>query len=563
MVMLKDRVRYKTFDQLSFADVMVYSKLPDHPFWSNIEHKIDFSFADTLCSVLYSGRGQYPFAPSLKLKVHLIQTYYRLSDRLVEERIIGDLFIKRFLGLPVNFFGFDHSTIGLDRSRMGSAMLHACHLYILAQMHRLDLWGDQNEQWIIDSFPAQVALSKMSGYRLIQKGMTRICQQLKRSHPALYKFTRVSVAWDAMFVRLTKESSESEKRLAFSKLVAQAYGLLQWFQLEDVAALFQEWPNPQAQQKSRELQAVLKQILVENSRGAVPEEEDSSHPGDPPPPAGSGIAQPRAMSFEKIPFKDRSTRRIISVTDPGARWSIKNGTTLQGYKIQNLATPSGVLLNTRVVSAVEHDRDAMFDVVKEVKDFFGITPSAVLGDSAYGHGPQRLALGSLHIQVVAPVTKSNNTVTGLYNLDRFTYDREPDRYVCPNNQTSTRKAYTVENRGTQYFFGTSCKSCPLRTECPPSQKGRTAFRSDFHDICAAADTFNESEEGRLRHRFRFTIERKNQELKNDCAVGRLQTRSTPAARMKAALAMIVVNLKHTLRHTIAPKPGFLRRVQLV
>ncbi|MFB9279672.1 transposase, partial [Cohnella cellulosilytica] len=114
-------VRYKTFDQLSFADILVYSKLPDHPFWSHVEKKIDFSFADKLCSVLYTGRGQHPYAPSLKLKVHLIQAYYAMSDRQTEEKIIGDLFMKRFLELPVDFFGFDHSTIGLDRTRMGTA----------------------------------------------------------------------------------------------------------------------------------------------------------------------------------------------------------------------------------------------------------------------------------------------------------------------------------------------------------------------------------------------------------------------------------------------------------
>jgi hypothetical protein len=54
---MTNRVRYKNFDQLSFADLLVYSKLPEHPFWSCVESKIDFSFADTLCAVLYTGMG--------------------------------------------------------------------------------------------------------------------------------------------------------------------------------------------------------------------------------------------------------------------------------------------------------------------------------------------------------------------------------------------------------------------------------------------------------------------------------------------------------------------------
>lgn len=129
-------VFYKQFDQLSFADFEVFSVLPDHPIWSRAEEVIDFSFADQICKSLYSSRGQRPFAPSLKLKVHIVQRYYNLSDREMEEKIMGDLFIKRFLGLPVKFTGFDHSTIGLDRDRVGSELFDACHHQILAQAKR-------------------------------------------------------------------------------------------------------------------------------------------------------------------------------------------------------------------------------------------------------------------------------------------------------------------------------------------------------------------------------------------------------------------------------------------
>ncbi|UVI29171.1 transposase [Paenibacillus spongiae] len=37
----------------------------------------------------------------MKFKLHIVQRYYDLSDREMEERVIGDLFIKRFLGLPI------------------------------------------------------------------------------------------------------------------------------------------------------------------------------------------------------------------------------------------------------------------------------------------------------------------------------------------------------------------------------------------------------------------------------------------------------------------------------
>src|SRR5690606_20333535 len=158
-----------------------------------------------------------------KLKIHLIKTYYALSDRLVEEKIIGDLFIKRFLGLPVEFFGFDHSTIGLDRTRMGTAMFQACHLYILAQMHSKGLWGDKSEQWIIGSFPSNTGMAKRGAYRLIHHAMLRVVQHLKRGNAKLYKSLCESVPLDSLTQRLSREATTAERMLAFSYLVAQAF----------------------------------------------------------------------------------------------------------------------------------------------------------------------------------------------------------------------------------------------------------------------------------------------------------------------------------------------------
>lgn len=555
---MQNRVRYKTFDQISFADMMVYSKLPDHSFWSHVEKKIDFSFADPLCSVLYSGRGQHPYAPSLKLKIHLIQAYNDLPDRLVEEKIIGDLFIKRFLGLPVDFFGFDHSTIGLDRSRMGTAMFQACHLYILAQMHSLGLWGDKDEQWIIDSFPTNVAMARVGAYRLIQQGMIRIFQHLKRSHRDLFRLAEQSVVRDAMLFRLSSTSSASEQILAFSKLVAQAYGLLQWFQLDDVAHCFQTWPNKNAQQKSVELQAMLKRILKENSRIESPD-DDSPHSND-----DQGENESAAIAYEKIPGKDRPKNQIISVTDPDARVGKKNYTTTRGYKTQNLCTAGGVILDTKVIPAMEHDRDAMVEMIQGIQSFFKITPSVVLGDTAYGHGKQRVALASLGITTVAPVVTPQNP-TGLFDISRFSYDRENDVYLCPNNKTTVRKNYNSKSEGWQHFFKkTDCAQCPLRLECTTNKSGgRSVFHSDYYDLYITAKTYNASEYGKEEYKLRYRVERKNQELKNDCGLGEVQTRSKKAVSMKAKLAAIVVNLKHTVRRLFDPSPGFIRRARTV
>ncbi|REJ13316.1 MAG: DDE transposase [Paenibacillaceae bacterium] len=550
-------VRYKTFDQLSFADVQVYTKLPPHPFWSHVDSKVDFSFADRLCAVLYSGRGQYPYAPSLKLKIHLVQAYYGLSDRQTEEKIIGDLFIKRFLQLPVDFIGFDHSTIGLDRSRMGAAMFRACHLYILAQMYQYGLWGDRNEQWIIDSFPTNVNLKFPGAYRLIQHALIRLAQHLRKHGTKPMLEALEALPLDGATVRLSKSASASARMLAFSKLVSQAYGLLAWFENENIKPFLAEWKHLK---RSRELQAILRRILQENSSPVDPGDgADEASEGRN---EETGTNVPELVRFQKIPLAERPKNRIVSAVDPEARIA-KRSKTIYGYKTQNLCTTGGVILDVRTIPANEHDQDATADMTATIKRFFGVTPSALLGDSAYGHGRNRARLAALGIPVVAPVPIAENP-TGLFHSSRFVYDAEKDVYICPEGQQSVGKQYIRQSEGHQYSFAPHvCLSCPSRKACTSSEKGgRRVFRSDYADLYEAARAYNDSLTGRAELQERLVVERKNKELKNDCALDGARTRSRVTLQIKAQTSAMVVNLKLLVRKLGNPKPGFLRRAPI-
>lgn len=267
----------------------------------------------------------------------------------------------------------------------------------------------------------------------------------------------------------------------------------------------------------------MKRILEENARpGGGPGEPKGSLPGNGEP----------SIEYEKIPRLQRKPDRIESAVDPQARTGFKSGSTvIRGYKTQNLCTGGGVILSTKVVPANEHDREAMYEMVRTVKDFFGIAPQAVSGDTAYGHGKQRAQLAALGIRVVAPVTDPVNPVR-LY--------------------------------GTQYYLGKeTCSACPLRSECTTNAGGRTVFRSDYVDLYEQARAFNESFEGRFMHTRRYVVERKNNELKNDCGLGRPRTRGRKSLQIKALLAAMVVNLKHTVRKLANPSAGFIRRAQIV
>ena len=48
---------------------------------------------------------------------------------------------------------------------------------------------------------------------------------------------------DGATVRLSKSASASARMLAFSKLVSQAYGLLAWFENENIKPFLAEWKH--------------------------------------------------------------------------------------------------------------------------------------------------------------------------------------------------------------------------------------------------------------------------------------------------------------------------------
>lgn len=168
----------------------------------------------------------------------------------------------------------------------------------------------------IDSFPSNASLAMVGAYRLIQQCVEDNLEHLKRTRPDMYALAQQTVPFDGVSVQLSSSSSKSDRMLAFSKLVAQAYGLLQWFETEE-AALFYNWPDKKAQQKSLNLQETLKQILEENSRPSGPDDGDKQR---------------------------RPSNRIVSAFDPEARIAMKGKSTkIMGYKVQNLCTTAGVI----------------------------------------------------------------------------------------------------------------------------------------------------------------------------------------------------------------------------
>jgi len=103
-------VRFKDFGQLDFWSEQIYSQMPPDIFLENFDKNIDFSFADNSCEPFYSHLGQNAYAPSMMLRVRFVHSCFNLTDRQPEYGLRYNLAYKKFVGIPANYYSFDHSS---------------------------------------------------------------------------------------------------------------------------------------------------------------------------------------------------------------------------------------------------------------------------------------------------------------------------------------------------------------------------------------------------------------------------------------------------------------------
>lgn len=530
-------VQYKNFEQASFEDVMVYTAIPPHPFWDLVVKYIDFSFADQLCAPLYSPLGQRPYAPSLKLKIHLVQRYYNISDREMEFKIVGDIFIKRFLGVPVSLSKFDHSTIALDRSRLGSDMFHACHVNILAQALNLKMWGQEDDRWLVDAFHTYANVATPSAYELIQQAAQKIVRYLKRKNLARYEELKKDIDVGAFFRRLKHDVQGSSRILAFSNLCVLAFGLVAWMERTDAEGGVTKWADKHEQKTAEQQREVLLRILRENVIA-----KEAGNPSGPSPAPGD-----EAIAYVQLSKEKKPTDCVVSAHDPEVRVGHKSKKlSFVGDKTQVVESAgSHLVLNAEPISGNETDGTALESVVKEVVKTFEKRPKEVVADTAYGTGENREKFANgLHIRLTAPFAKVTNPSGKALRTEDFSYLPEDDVVQCPGGHRSIRKAHIRKSKGTQHRFAKEdCAACPLRSQCTDHENGRSVFVSDYWALAQDAKKYNATPEGQEALKARYEIERTNNEMKRHHGLGKPRTRGRAKLRIDVKVTSMVVNVK--------------------
>jgi hypothetical protein len=230
-----------------------------------------------------------------------------------------------------------------------------------------------------------------------------------------------------------------------------------------------DWGDPQAKD-------ALVSALVNDANAllAVLEDRDLDEPGssaagllalvagqDVEPAEGSDGTDGRWRIARKV-----AEDRVISVNDPDARHTRKSPENRRdGYRAHLAACPeTGLITGEQLTKAAgEENSDAAIAVALLAA---GDSPAEVYGDSAYGTGDLRAALGEAgHTAVIKP-PPLKAAVEGGFTVDDFTADENAGSVTCPAGVTRRISAHR------RVTFGAACRGCPLRARCTANKTGR-------------------------------------------------------------------------------------------
>jgi IS5 family transposase len=188
--------------------------------------------------------------------------------------------------------------------------------------------------------------------------------------------------------------------------------------------------------------------------------------------------------------------RVISVNDPDARHTRKSQHARRdGYRAHVAAEPgTGIITDEKLTKAAGQDNSdpavAEQFVAAEAggdgsaaasgQDDAGDDALAWYGDTAYGTGELRNALGEAGHRAVIKPKPVQPAVEGGFTADDFTVDETGGTVTCPAGLTRTIPP------GRHVVFGAACRACPLRARCTTSKSGRALSLTPHDQLLRAA-----------------------------------------------------------------------------
>jgi len=246
----------------------------------------------------------------------------------------------------------------------------------------------------------------------------------------------------------------------------------------------------------------------------------------------------------------------VSTTDPDSTYATKGGTPARlGYYDNYLVdNPSCVIVGVQATAArMSQETIAAQDMLTRFAEWRGGTPESVAADTTYGNGE---FLQWLADRGITPYMRTRDSIhrknSPFYGPERFTYEPENNRYICPAGQPLNYGGRSHRNRSYTYI-GTRkrCGACSQRPHCTSAAFRCLVIHQHEPARQRARDLANTPEFAHAQ-RQRKKVEALFAELKNQIGLRRLRLRRLKFVREQFFLAAAAQNIKRLVRFLSQP-----------
>ena len=472
-------------------DVWDAARLPHRvapdSFYGRMAAITDQLFQDDDLKQLYdpeTGRPSLP--PSLLSGVILLQFYDDVSDGEAVERTLYDLRWKVALHLPLDYAGFDPSSLSYFRKRLVEGKQERYAFDRLLQVGRAAGFIPATVTAIFDTTHTGGAGAVQDTYTLLRKGIRKLLKAAGFALPS----KRQGLAPDVARLVATYLDQDRKAAIDWADPVARA-AQLQVLAADAEAALTASLPasdDAQVRTLGWLLTKILGDDLVTDAQGQVQ--------------LGEGTAP----------------ERIISITDPEMHHGRKSAAKrFDGFKAVFVTEQSSeLLLDVADAPAPGSDGQQLIPALQRAEAAAAVTITQVLADGACGSGDIRATcaeqLGHA-VDLVVPVAQPADPEVA---KTAFQIDLSAETATCPQGHTvAGQPCQDEEGRPilSFTFARATCEACPLFARCVRSKtQGRTVRTHAHEALLQAARARQQTVEFKALYSLRSAIERKGAEL---------------------------------------------------
>lgn len=265
-----------------------------------------------------------------------------------------------------------------------------------------------------------------------------------------------------------------------------------------------------------------------------------------------------ALGGDATPVNPKQKPKAMSPVDPAAAWTTRGRNKVMfGYSLNYLIdTEYAVIVDVEATpTRITKEVDATETMIERTEQRFGLKPSHVAGDVAYGTGEMLGWLADHGIEPHIPVWDKGKRDDGTFSREDFRYDEENDVYVCPGGNVLKTTGTVHDGKTLLYRASKSdCDPCPMKQRCCPNSPSRKLPR----DVNEAARDHARALMGTKAYD-RSAIERKKVETlfgeaKRILGLTRLRLRGLTGASDEFLLTATAQNLRRLAKLAAIPPP---------